>query len=172
MESPCSLGRGKPAAAPAVTLGEDRRIPSCCCGMLGSRICFLRGGGRGVGVYSSGGGAAAGGVGGWGGGGRLWRLRGRRDALEREETRRLYLSRTPLQAVPCSWQHPGMAKEGTPTQIHAHADTRAGTHSYSYCHPVERLITGLSPLNSKYCGVGILCVGACMRACNSFLCLA
>lgn len=82
--------------------------------------------------YSSGGGgaAAAGGVGGWGGGGRLWRLRGRRDALERGETRRLYLSRTPLQAVPCSWQHPGMAKEGTPTQIHAHA----GAHTHTRRH--------------------------------------
>ena len=41
VESPRSLGRGKPAAAPAVTLGEDRRIPSCCCGMLASQICFL-----------------------------------------------------------------------------------------------------------------------------------
>lgn len=61
---------------------------------------------------------------GWG-----WTLevRGRRDALEREETRRLYLSRTPLQAVPCGWRHPGMAKEGTPTQNHAHA----GTHTHT-----------------------------------------
>lgn len=69
--------------------------------------------------------------GGWGGGGRLWRLRGRRDALERGETRRLYLSRTPLQAVPCSWQHPGMAKEGTPTQIHAHAGAHTHTRSHT-----------------------------------------
>lgn len=55
---------------------------------------------------------------------------GRRDALERGETRRLYLSRTPLQAVRCSWQHPGMAKEGTPTQIHAHA----GTYTHARAH--------------------------------------
>lgn len=70
-------------------------------------------------------------------------VRGRRDALEREETRRLYLSRTPLKAGRYSWQHPGMGKEGTPTQIHAHEGTHTPTHSDAYCHPVEALITGL-----------------------------
>lgn len=68
---------------------------------------------------------------------------GRRDGLERERTRRLCLSRTPLGAVRCSWQHPGMAKEGTPTQIHAHAGTHTPTRSASYRHHVEALITGL-----------------------------
>lgn len=72
VESPCSLGRGKPAAAPAVTLGEDRRIPSCCCGMLGSRICYFKGGG-GVMVAEDEEGR-------WG---ETLEVRGRRDALER-----------------------------------------------------------------------------------------
>ncbi|MED6277892.1 hypothetical protein CHARACLAT_018116 [Characodon lateralis] len=42
VEAPRSLGRGKPAAAPVVTLEEERRIPSRrCCGMLGSRVFFV-----------------------------------------------------------------------------------------------------------------------------------
>lgn len=90
----------------------------CCC------CCCWSGGGGGGGFR----GREVGGL--WAGGADSGGWMGRRDALERGETRRLYLSRTPLQAVRCSWQHPGMAKEGTPTQIHAHAGTytRARAH--------------------------------------------
>lgn len=106
------------------------------------------------------------GAGGWGigggeGGGEAdsggWM--GRRDALERGETRRLYLSRTPLQAVRCSWQHPGMAKEGTPTQIHAHAGTY--THARAHIRTLRVILPSCGgidygasppPLQQQLCG--------------------
>lgn len=87
---------------------------------------------------------------------------GRRDALERGETRRLYLSRTPLQAVRCSWQHPGMAKEGTPTQIHAHAGTYTHTRARAHirtlrvilpsCGGIDYRASPPPPLQQQLCG--------------------
>lgn len=51
---PGARRRSAAAAAekPAVTLGEDRRVPRCSCGMLGSPVLFFlrRGGVCGVGV--------------------------------------------------------------------------------------------------------------------------
>lgn len=131
MESRCSLGRGKPAAAPAVTLGEDRRIPSCCCSMLGSQFCFLGEGGWGVVVVP----VYKWWI--WGGGwvGETLKLGGRRDALEGEETRRLYLFRTPLQAA---GNTPEWRKEELPrssrTRVNAHAHTLALSLFLSHTH--------------------------------------
>lgn len=131
VEPPCALGRGKPAAAPAVTLGEDRRIPSCCCGMLGSRICFFffffrarekrGGGGVGGGWCSNGGGAVR------EGGGRLWRLEGEETTGAGSAPPGRLCERCRAAGNTPEWRKEELPRRFTHTRELTHTDTRTCT---------------------------------------------